>query len=156
MVEVAPPRAGEVRVKVLATALCHTDVYTLSGQDPEGKFPCILGHEGAGVVESVGEGVTSVAPGDHVIPLYTPQCRECKFCKSPKTNLCNRIRATQGIGLMPDGTSRFTIKGKTIYHFMGCSTFSEYTVVAEISVAKVDPAAPLDKVCLLGELLTIQ
>ncbi|XP_033108313.1 alcohol dehydrogenase class-3-like [Anneissia japonica] len=149
-VEVAPPKAGEVRIKLNATGVCHTDAYTLSGQDSEGLFPCILGHEGGGIVESVGEGVTSVAPGDHVIPLYIPQCRDCKFCKSPKTNLCSKIRSTQGKGVMPDGTSRFTCNGKTVYHFMGCSTFCEYTVVAEISVAKVDETAPLNKVCLLG------
>lgn len=149
-IEVAPPKAGEVRIKVLATGVCHTDAYTLSGADPEGLFPVILGHEGGGIVESVGEGVTSLAVGDHVIPLYVPQCKECKFCKSPKTNLCQKIRVTQGQGHMPDGTSRFTCKGKPLYHFMGTSTFSEYTVCAEISVCKVDPAAPLDKVCLLG------
>jgi len=126
------------------------DAYTLSGADSEGKFPCILGHEGGGIVESVGPDVTSVKEGDHVIPLYIPECRECKFCLSPKTNLCQRIRVTQGNGVMPDETSRFTCKGKTIYHFMGCSTFSQYTVLPEISVAKVDPGAPLDKVCLLG------
>ncbi|NXA55648.1 ADHX dehydrogenase, partial [Nothocercus julius] len=149
-VEVAPPKAHEVRIKVVATAVCHTDAYTLSGADPEGCFPVILGHEGAGIVESVGEGVTKVKPGDTVIPLYIPQCGECKFCKNPKTNLCQKIRITQGKGLMPDGTCRFTCKGKQIYHFMGTSTFSEYTVVADISVAKIDAAAPLDKVCLLG------
>ncbi|XP_066852496.1 alcohol dehydrogenase class-3 [Anser cygnoides] len=149
-VEVAPPKAHEVRIKIVATAVCHTDAYTLSGADPEGCFPVILGHEGAGIVESVGEGVTKVKPGDTVIPLYIPQCGECKFCKNPKTNLCQKIRVTQGKGLMPDGTSRFTCKGKQIYHFMGTSTFSEYTVVADISVAKIDAAAPLDKVCLLG------
>lgn len=149
-VEVEPPRAGEVRIKVLYTGVCHTDAYLLDGFDPEGAFPIIMGHEGGGVVESVGEGVTSVQPGDHVIPLYIPQCNECKFCKSPKTNLCGKIRATQGKGVMPDGTSRFKCKGKTLLHFMGCSTFSQYTVVTEISVAKVNPAAPLDKVCLLG------
>lgn len=149
-ISVEPPKAFEVRIKILTTALCHTDAYTLGGHDPEGVFPCILGHEGAGIVESVGEGVTTVKPGDHVIPLYTPQCKECKFCKSPKTNLCGKIRATQGQGLMPDGTSRFTCKGKTLFHFMGCSTFSEYTVVAEISVAKVNDKAPMDKICLLG------
>ena len=166
-VEVSPPRAGEVRIKLLATGVCHTDAYTWSGADPEGAyprliiqltvsnvvsglFPCILGHEGAGVVESVGPGVTSVAPGDSVIPLYIPQCRECKFCLSAKTNLCGKIRVTQGRGVMPDGTSRFSCRGKTLFHFMGTSTFSEYTVVAEISLAKVDPAAPADKVCLLG------
>lgn len=149
-VEVAPPRAGEVRIKLTHTGVCHTDAYTLDGFDSEGKFPVILGHEGGGIVESVGEGVTSVAPGDHVIPLYIPQCKECKFCKSPKTNLCSKIRSTQGNGVMPDGTTRFTCKGKEVFHFMGCSTFSEYTVVASISVCKVDPAAPLEKVCLLG------
>lgn len=149
-VEVAPPKKGEVRVKILATGVCHTDAYTLSGADPEGAFPCILGHEGGGIVESIGEGVTSVKPGDHVVPLYIPQCYECKFCKSPKTNLCSVIRGTQGKGVMPDGTSRFTCKGKSIFHFMGTSTFSEYTVVAEISLAKVNEKAPLDKVCLLG------
>jgi len=149
-IEVAPPKAGEVRVKILATGVCHTDEYTRSGKDSEGKFPCILGHEGGGVVESVGEGVTSVKPGDHVIPLYTPECRDCKFCKSGKTNLCVKIRATQGQGVMPDGTSRFTCKGQTVYHFMGCSTFSEYTVLPEISIAVINEKAPLDKVCLLG------
>jgi len=149
-IEVAPPKAGEVRIKVLATGVCHTDSYTLGGNDPEGLFPSVLGHEGGGVVESIGEGVTSVAIGDHVIPLYIPECGECKFCKSPKTNLCGKIRLTQGAGVMPDGTSRFTCKGKTLFHFMGCSTFSQYTVVAEISVTKVVDHAPLDKVCLLG------
>lgn len=149
-VEVAPPKAGEVRIKILATGVCHTDAYTLGGHDPEGLFPVVLGHEGGGIVESVGEGVTSVKEGDHVIPLYTPQCRECKFCKNAKTNLCQKIRTTQGKGVMPDGTSRFTCKGKPLFHFMGCSTFSQYTVVCEISVAKVNEAAPLDKVCLLG------
>ncbi|EEB17067.1 Alcohol dehydrogenase, putative [Pediculus humanus corporis] len=150
MINVAPPKAGEVRIKIHATALCHTDIYTLSGQDPEGKFPCVLGHEGSGVVESVGEGVVSVKPGDHVIPLYIPQCRECKFCLSNKTNLCSKIRTTQGQGVMPDGTSRFSCKGKMLHHFMGCSTFSEFTVVAEISVCKVDIRAPFEKICLLG------
>jgi len=149
-VEVAPPKAGEVRVHILATGVCHTDEYTRSGKDSEGVFPCILGHEGGGIVESVGEGVTTVKPGDHVIPLYTPECGECKFCKSGKTNLCGKIRATQGKGLMPDGTSRFTCKGKQIFHFMGCSTFSEYTVLPEISIAKISETAPLEKVCLLG------
>ncbi|XP_051159913.1 alcohol dehydrogenase class-3 [Leptopilina boulardi] len=149
-IEVAPPKAHEVRMKVVHNALCHTDAYTLDGFDSEGTFPCILGHEGAGIVESVGEGVTEFQPGDHVVPLYIPQCGECKFCKSPKTNLCSKIRLTQGKGLMPDGTSRFTCKGKILAHFMGCSTFSEYTVVADISLAKIDPTAPLDKVCLLG------
>jgi S-(hydroxymethyl)glutathione dehydrogenase/alcohol dehydrogenase len=149
-IEVAPPKAHEVRIKILFSAVCHTDAYTLGGQDPEGLFPVILGHEGGGIVESVGEGVTNVQTGDHVIPLYIPQCGECKFSKSPKTNLCQQIRVTQGHGVMPDGTSRFTCNGKSLYHFMGCSTFSEYTVVADISVAKVNAAAPLDKVCLLG------
>ncbi|KAA0203487.1 hypothetical protein HAZT_HAZT010450 [Hyalella azteca] len=149
-VEVAPPREGEVRIKVLASGVCHTDAYTLDGHDPEGLFPAILGHEGGGIVESVGPGVSSVKPGDHVIPLYIPECGECKFCKSPKTNLCGKIRMTQGKGVMPDGTSRFTCKGKVLHHFMGCSTFSQYTVVAEISVAKVEDSVPLDKVCLLG------
>lgn len=149
-IEVAPPRAGEVRVKIVATGVCHTDAYTLGGHDPEGLFPVVLGHEGGGIVESVGEGVTSVAPGDHVIPCYTAQCRDCKFCRNPKTNLCQRVRATQGAGKMPDGTSRFTCNGKELFHFMGCSTFSEYTVCAEVSVAKIDPKAPLETVCLLG------
>ncbi|ETV76064.1 S-(hydroxymethyl)glutathione dehydrogenase/class III alcohol dehydrogenase [Aphanomyces astaci] len=149
---VGPPAEGEVRIKILATGVCHTDEYTRSGQDPEGLFPCIMGHEGAGVVESIGANVTSVQVGDHVIPCYTPQCRNCKFCKSNKTNLCSVIRSTQGRGLMPNGTSRFTCKrnGETIFHFMGTSTFSEYTVLPEISVAKINKAAPLDKVCLLG------
>ncbi|MBU2038500.1 MAG: S-(hydroxymethyl)glutathione dehydrogenase/class III alcohol dehydrogenase [Thalassobium sp.] len=149
-VQVAPPKAGEVRVRIVATGVCHTDAFTLSGEDPEGIFPAILGHEGGGIVESIGEGVTSVAVGDHVIPLYTPECGECKFCLSGKTNLCQKIRATQGKGLMPDGTSRFSQNGKTIYHYMGCSTFSEYTVLPEISLAKVNPTAPLEEVCLLG------
>lgn len=149
-IEVAPPKAGEVRVKITASGVCHTDAYTLDGHDSEGIFPVILGHEGAGVVESVGEGVTKFKPGDHVIPLYIPQCFECKYCKSPKTNLCPKIRATQGKGVLPDGTTRFTCKGQQVYHFMGTSTFSEYTVVAEISLCKIDEAAPLEKVCLLG------
>ena len=149
-VDVAPPKAGEVLVKIHATGVCHTDAFTLSGDDPEGVFPAILGHEGGGVVVEVGEGVTSVAPGDHVIPLYTAECGECKFCRSGKTNLCSAVRATQGKGLMPDGTTRFSYQGKPVYHYMGTSTFSEYTVVAEVSLAKIDPAAPLDKVCLLG------
>ena len=130
--------------------MCHTDSYTLSGEDPEGLFPCILGHEGGGIVESVGEGVTSLAVGDHVIPLYIAECKECRMCKSGKTNLCSSVRATQGKGVMPDGTSRFSVDGKTIYHFMGTSCFSEYTVLPEVSVVKVDDAAPLDKVCLLA------
>ncbi|ELM3720915.1 S-(hydroxymethyl)glutathione dehydrogenase/class III alcohol dehydrogenase [Aeromonas oralensis] len=149
-IDVMPPQAGEVRVRIVATGVCHTDAFTLSGEDPEGVFPCILGHEGGGIVESVGEGVTSVKVGDHVIPLYTPECGECKFCKSGKTNLCQKIRATQGKGLMPDGTTRFSKDGQPIYHYMGTSTFSEYTVLPEISIAKVDPAAPLEEVCLLG------
>lgn len=141
-------------MKVVCNALCHTDIYTLSGQDPEGLFPSILGHEAGCIVESVGEGVMSVKPGDHVVPGYTPQCKgsDCIFCMSPKTNLCPKIRGTQGAGVMPDGTSRFTLKedGSTIYHFMGCSTFAEYTVLAEISVAKVNPEAELEKACLFG------
>ena len=149
-VQVAPPKAGEVRVKIAATGVCHTDAFTLSGDDPEGIFPAILGHEGGGIVESIGEGVTSVAVGDHVIPLYTPECGECKFCKSGKTNLCQKIRETQGKGLMPDGTTRFSQNGKPIYHYMGCSTFSEYTVLPEISLAKINKSAPLEEVCLLG------
>ena len=149
-VDVAPPKAGEVLVRIVATGVCHTDAYTLSGADPEGIFPAILGHEGGGIVEAIGEGVTSVAVGDHVIPLYTPECGKCKFCLSGKTNLCQAIRATQGKGLMPDGTSRFSKDGKTIFHYMGTSTFSEYTVLPEISVAKISKDAPLEKVCLLG------
>ncbi|MEC8227309.1 MAG: S-(hydroxymethyl)glutathione dehydrogenase/class III alcohol dehydrogenase [Pseudomonadota bacterium] len=149
-VQVAPPKAGEVRVKLFATGVCHTDAFTLSGEDPEGIFPAILGHEGGGVVESVGEGVTSLQVGDHVIPLYTPECGECKFCKSGKTNLCQKIRATQGKGLMPDGTTRFSVNGQPIYHYMGTSTFAEYTVLPEIAVAKVNKDAPLEKICLLG------
>ncbi|GFP85391.1 alcohol dehydrogenase class-3 [Phtheirospermum japonicum] len=150
-VQVAPPQAGEVRVKVLFTALCHTDAYTWSGKDPEGLFPCILGHEAAGIVESVGEGVTEVQPGDHVIPCYQAECKECKFCKSGKTNLCGKVRVATGVGVMlSDRKSRFSVNGKPIYHFMGTSTFSQYTVVHDVSVAKIDPIAPLDKVCLLG------
>jgi len=149
-IDVMPPKAGEVRIRLEATGVCHTDAYTLSGTDPEGLFPCILGHEGGGVVESVGEGVTDLKVGDHVIPLYTPECGECKFCGSGKTNLCSKIRATQGKGLMPDGTSRFSKDGQPIFHYMGCSTFSEYTVLPEIAVAKVNKEAPLDEVCLLG------
>lgn len=149
-VDVMPPQAGEVRIRVIASGVCHTDAFTLSGEDPEGIFPTILGHEGGGIVESVGEGVTSVAVGDHVIPLYTPECGECKFCTSGKTNLCGKIRETQGKGLMPDGTTRFSLNGEPIYHYMGCSTFSEYTVLPEISLAKVNKEAPLEEVCLLG------
>lgn len=149
-VDVMMPKAGEVLVKIVATGVCHTDAFTLSGEDPEGIFPAILGHEGGGIVEALGEGVTSVAVGDHVIPLYTPECGECKFCLSGKTNLCQKIRATQGKGLMPDGTTRFYKDGQPIYHYMGTSTFSEYTVLPEISLAKVNPKAPLEEVCLLG------
>ncbi|MCK2148580.1 S-(hydroxymethyl)glutathione dehydrogenase/class III alcohol dehydrogenase [Marinobacter alexandrii] len=149
-VDVMPPKAGEVRVRVVATGVCHTDAFTLSGEDPEGNFPAILGHEGGGIVESIGEGVTSVQVGDHVIPLYTPECGECKFCLSGKTNLCQKIRETQGKGLMPDGTSRFYKDGEPIFHYMGCSTFSEYTVLPEIALAKVSKDAPLEEVCLLG------
>ncbi|MCP5017814.1 MAG: S-(hydroxymethyl)glutathione dehydrogenase/class III alcohol dehydrogenase [Ketobacter sp.] len=149
-VELQGPKAGEVMVKLAATGVCHTDAFTLSGADPEGIFPSILGHEGAGEVVEVGPGVTSVAVGDHVIPLYTPECGKCKFCLSGKTNLCQAIRSTQGQGLMPDGTSRFSQNGKTIFHYMGTSTFSEYTVLPEIAVAKINKVAPLDKVCLLG------
>lgn len=149
-VDLMPPQKGEVLVRIVATGVCHTDAYTLSGQDSEGKFPCILGHEGGGVVEAIGEGVTSVAVGDHVIPLYTPECGKCKFCLSGKTNLCQAIRATQGQGLMPDGTTRFSKDGQPIYHYMGTSTFSEYTVLPEISLAKINKDAPLEKVCLLG------
>ena len=149
-VDVAPPKAGEVRVRIVASGVCHTDAFTLSGDDPEGIFPSILGHEGGGIVESVGEGVTSLQVGDHVIPLYTAECGVCKFCKSGKTNLCQAVRATQGKGLMPDGTSRFSYNGQPIFHYMGCSTFSEYTVLPEISLAKIPQDAPLEKVCLLG------
>lgn len=149
-VTVGPPKEGEVRIKIIYTSVCHTDQYTLSGADAEANWPCILGHEASGIVESIGECVKSVEPGDHVVPLYIPQCRDCKFCHSSKTNLCSKIRDTQSKGLMPDGTSRFTCNGKTVYHYMGISTFSEYTVVPEISVAKINPKAPLDRVCLLG------
>ena len=149
-VDVMLPRAGEVLVRIIATGVCHTDAFTMSGDDPEGIFPVILGHEGGGIVEQIGEGVTSVAVGDHVIPLYTPECGECKFCKSGKTNLCQKIRETQGQGLMPDGTTRFYKDGQPIFHYMGCSTFSEYTVLPEISLAKVNKEAPLEEVCLLG------
>ena len=149
-VDLAGPQAGEVLVRIVATGVCHTDAYTLSGKDPEGIFPSILGHEGGGIVEEVGEGVTTVQPGDHVIPLYVPECRECKFCQSGKTNLCQAIRVTQGKGLMPDSTTRFSKDGTPLYHYMGTSTFSEYTVVPEIALAKVNQTAPLEKVCLLG------
>ena len=149
-VDVAPPQAGEVLVRIVASGVCHTDAFTLSGDDPEGIFPVILGHEGGGIVEAIGEGVTSLAVGDHVIPLYTAECRTCKFCTSGKTNLCQSVRETQGKGLMPDGTTRFSYKGEPIYHYMGTSTFSEYSVVAEVSLAKVPKDAPLEKICLLG------
>ncbi len=149
-VEVDAPKEGEVLLRVVASGVCHTDAFTLSGEDPEGLFPVILGHEGGAVVEEIGTGVSSVKVGDHVIPLYTPECGKCDFCKSGKTNLCQAIRLTQGKGVMPDGTSRFSQNGKMIHHYMGTSTFSEYTVVAEIAVAKINKAAPLDKVCLLG------
>src|SRR5476651_1385826 len=146
-VDLEGPKSGEVLVEVKATGICHTDAFTLSGDDPEGLFPAILGHEGAGIVREVGAGVTSVKPGDFVIPLYTPECRQCKSCLSQKTNLCTQIRATQGKGLMPDGTSRFSHNGKPIFHYMGCSTFSSYTVLPEIAVAKVRKDAPFDKIC---------
>lgn len=149
-IDLAGPKTGEVLIRNVATGVCHTDAFTLSGEDPEGKFPAVLGHEGGAVVEEIGEGVTSVRPGDHVIPLYTPECGKCNFCTSGKTNLCQAIRATQGQGLMPDGTSRFSMKGKPIFHYMGTSTFSEYTVLPEISVARISKEAPLEKVCLLG------
>ena len=149
-IDVELPKKGEVLVRIKATGVCHTDAFTLSGEDPEGVFPSVLGHEGGGVVEMVGEGVTSVEVGDHVIPLYTAECGECKFCTSGKTNLCQAVRATQGKGLMPDGTSRFSKDGDPIYHYMGCSTFSEFTVLPEISLAKVNKTAPLEEVCLLG------
>jgi S-(hydroxymethyl)glutathione dehydrogenase/alcohol dehydrogenase len=149
-IDVQGPATGEVLVRMVATGVCHTDAFTLSGADPEGLFPTVLGHEGGGVVEAVGTEVTSVAVGDHVIPLYTPECGACKFCRSGKTNLCQAIRVTQGQGLMPDGSSRFSLNGQSLFHYMGTSTFSEYTVVPEIALAKVNKAAPLDKVCLLG------
>jgi S-(hydroxymethyl)glutathione dehydrogenase/alcohol dehydrogenase len=144
------PREGEVLVEIKATGICHTDAFTLSGADPEGIFPSVLGHEGAGIVREVGKGVTSVQEGDHVIPLYTPECRECEYCLNPKTNLCQKIRVTQGKGLMPDGTSRFSKNGKPIYHYMGTSTFSNFTVLPEIALAKIDKAAPFEKVCYIG------
>ena len=149
-VQLAPPQEGEVLVEIKATGVCHTDAYTLSGADPEGLFPSILGHEGAGVVVEVGKGVTSVKPGDHVIPLYIPECRQCPYCLSMKTNLCQAIRSTQGKGVMPNGTSRFSLDGKPLYHYMGTSTFANYTVLPEISLAKIRQDAPLEKVCLIG------
>jgi S-(hydroxymethyl)glutathione dehydrogenase/alcohol dehydrogenase len=149
-VQLAGPKEGEVLVEVIATGICHTDAFTLSGADPEGLFPSIMGHEGAGVVRAVGAGVTSVSVGDHVIPLYTPECRQCKFCTSGKTNLCGAIRETQGQGLMPDGTSRFSMNGEQIFHYMGTSTFSNFTVLPEIAVAKIRKDAPFDKVCYIG------
>jgi len=149
-VDLEGPRAGEVLVEIKATGICHTDAYTLDGLDSEGIFPSILGHEGAGVVVEVGKGVTSLKKGDHVIPLYIPECRQCKFCLSGKTNLCQAIRITQGKGVMPDGTSRFSLKGQALYHYMGTSTFANYTVVPEIALAKIRPDAPFDKVCYIG------
>lgn len=149
-VQLDGPKAGEVLIEIKATGVCHTDAYTLSGKDPEGLFPAILGHEGAGVVVEVGEGVTSLKPGDHVIPLYTPECRQCEYCLSRKTNLCQAIRTTQGRGLMPDGTSRFSIDGTILHHYMGTSTFANYTVLPEIAVAKIREDAPFDKVCYIG------
>jgi S-(hydroxymethyl)glutathione dehydrogenase / alcohol dehydrogenase len=149
-VQLEGPRAGEVLVEIMATGICHTDAYTLSGADPEGLFPAILGHEGAGIVREVGPGVTSLRPGDHVIPLYTPECRQCKFCLSGKTNLCGAIRETQGRGVMPDGSSRFSLGGESLHHYMGTSTFSNFTVLPEIAVAKIRADAPFDKVCYIG------
>jgi S-(hydroxymethyl)glutathione dehydrogenase/alcohol dehydrogenase len=149
-IQLEGPRAGEVLIEMKATGICHTDAYTLSGADPEGIFPSVLGHEGAGVVVEVGAGVTSLAVGDHVIPLYVPECRNCEYCTSGKTNLCQAIRETQGKGLMPDATSRFSVGGEKLFHYMGTSTFSEYTVVPEIAVAKIRPDAPFDKVCYIG------
>lgn len=149
-VDLEGPKAGEVLVEIKATGVCHTDAFTLSGDDPEGAFPAILGHEGAGIVRDVGAGVTSLKPGDHVIPLYTPECRECDYCLHPKTNLCQAIRSTQGQGLMPDGSSRFSLDGAPILHYMGCSTFSNYTVLPEIALAKVRKDAPFDKICYIG------
>jgi S-(hydroxymethyl)glutathione dehydrogenase/alcohol dehydrogenase len=149
-IDVAPPKEREVLVRIAASGVCHTDAYTLSGADPEGIFPSVLGHEGAGIVEDIGPGVTLVAPGDHVIPLYIPECGSCEFCLSTKTNLCQAIRTTQGRGVMPDGTSRFSLHGKPIFHYMGTSTFSQYIVLPEIALAKINRRAPLDKVCLLG------
>lgn len=149
-VDLAPPQAGEVLVEIMATGICHTDAFTLSGADPEGLFPSILGHEGAGIVRDIGAGVSSLQPDDHVIPLYTPECRECEYCLHPKTNLCQAIRTTQGKGVMPDGTSRFSYKNQPLYHYMGTSTFSNFTVLPEIALAKVNPDAPFDKICYVG------
>src|SRR5580658_5047045 len=149
-IDLEGPKAGEVLVEIKATGVCHTDAFTLSGADPEGLFPAIPGHEGAGIVPELGPGVISVKPGDHVIPLYTPECRQCKFCLSGKTNLCQAIRSTQGRGLMPDATSRFSLDGKPLFHYMGTSTFSNYIVVPEIAVAKVREDAPFDKICYIG------
>jgi len=149
-VDLDGPKAGEVLVEIMATGICHTDAYTLEGKDSEGIFPSILGHEGAGIVREIGPGVTSIEVGDHVIPLYTPECRQCKTCTSQKSNLCTSIRSTQGQGVMPDGTSRFKLKGETLYHYMGCSTFSNFTVMPEIAVAKIRKDAPFDKVCYIG------
>jgi S-(hydroxymethyl)glutathione dehydrogenase / alcohol dehydrogenase len=149
-VDLAGPRAGEVLVEIMATGVCHTDEFTISGADPEGLFPAIMGHEGAGIVREIGPGVTSLKAGDHVIPLYTPECRECEYCLNPKTNLCQKIRTTQGKGLMPDGTSRFSYKGQMIHHYMGCSTFANHTVMPDIALAKVRQDAPFDKICYIG------
>src|SRR6195256_1700263 len=149
-VELEGPRDGEVLVELKATGICHTDAFTLSGEDPEGRFPVIFGHEGAGIVREVGRGVTSLKPGDHVIPLYTPECRQCEYCLNPKTNLCQAIRTTQGAGVMPDGTSRFSFRGKPVLHYMGCSTFANFTVLPEIALAKIRSDAPFDKVCYIG------
>ncbi len=149
-VDVTGPREGEVLVEIKATGVCHTDEFTISGSDPEGLFPAIMGHEGAGIVVDVGPGVKSLQKGDHVIPLYTPECRECEYCLNPKTNLCQKIRTTQGKGMMPDGTSRFSYKGQAIHHYMGCSTFSNYTVLPEIALAKVRQDAPFEKICYIG------
>lgn len=149
-IDVQGPKANEVLVQIHATSVCHTDAYTLSGADPEGQFPCVLGHEGAGVVLEIGKGVTRVQPGDHVIPLYVPECQQCKFCLSNKTNLCQAIRQTQGQGIMPDKTSRFSFRNQPLYHFMGTSTFSQLTVIPEIALAKINPQAPFNKICLMG------
>ncbi|MEY3826780.1 MAG: hypothetical protein RLZZ148_1597, partial [Cyanobacteriota bacterium] len=150
IVDLEAPQAGEVLIEIKATGICHTDAYTLSGKDPEGLFPAILGHEGAGIVQEVGSGVTTLQPGDHVIPLYIPECRQCEYCLSQKTNLCQAIRETQGKGVMPNGSSRFSLNGQKLYHYMGTSTFSNYTVLPEISLAKIRPDAPFDKVCYIG------